>query len=267
MNITTHILDVLKERNKAAVQGFGVFSLKNSQAKIDDETGNLLPPAKEINFEVDYETADGNSLIKFISEKENISFSEAESELKKLTDYWKKQLTETENLSVEGVGKFIHTDNELKFFGERIEALTPDFYGLEEINLKNLKSKSGKTASNGEYKFNKAILFTFLLIVPVAGLAVLAFTQKERIFGKKSFNDLSVQTATHRIKKDSLRLQRAKNDSIRLANLKADSLRIDSLKKDSIAKTFVAPAKKVSKKSKYTKNKWGKQKAKRRVNR
>lgn len=240
MSIVKHITGFLKTKGSVTVPGFGKFFLQNSQAKFEEETGSILPPAKETGFNIDYEAGANPALLSLISSNENISVEEAEAELKKQTDYWKKQLTENDELIIEGLGKFRKAESDIKFTGERVETSVPDFYGLEQIDLKNLKKTSVQSSnSEGDYRFNRTILWIFLLVIPIAGLAYLAITQKELLFGKKSFNNLSVQTSTHRIKKDTLKLQKARQDSIRL-----DSLKTDSLKKDSIAKTAVIPVRK-----------------------
>lgn len=262
MSVTSYIADFLKEHNRVVVPGFGEFYLKNSKAVVDEQTKSILPPAKEVGFKIDYQATD-EQLIHYISQNSNIAASEAEAELNKLTGYWKKHLAESQELSIEGLGRFHQAENDLEFLGNRIGKTTPDFYGLEEIDLKHLKSSKSEVNSNEDYKFNKSILWVFLLILPVLGLLFLAFTQRERLFGKKSFDDLSVQTSTHRIKVDSAKIQQQK-----LQQLKLDSLKQDSIIKDSIAKqaalAYKKPVKKYNSKN-YTSKQW--RKSKKRANR
>lgn len=261
MNITAYINEFLKEHNRVVVSGFGEFFLKNAKAVVDEKTKSILPPAKEIGFTIDYQVRD-QKLVNYISKKTATSALRVESDLIKLTDYWRKQLSEARQLSIEGLGRFSQTDDELKFHGERIEKASPDFYGLEEIDLQNLKTYSGNHHSEDNYKFNNSILWLFLLILPVLGIIFLAFTQRERVFGKKSFDDLSVKTSTHRIN-DSAKINRANQDVSRI-----DSLRLDSIKQDSIKKPVVPVYKKPLKKfttKKYKSKKWSK--SKKRANR
>jgi len=69
------------------------------------------------------------------------------------------------------------------------------------------------------YRFNKGILWTFLVLIPIAGIAALVYSQKDKIFGKSSFDVTPVQTSTKRIpeapKKESPKIQ----DSIQLDSL------------------------------------------------
>jgi hypothetical protein len=93
---------------------------------------------------------------------------------------------------------------------------------ISDINNKNLKQKV-PVNSEKDYKFNKSILWAFLVIIPVLGIIYVAYTQQELLFGKKSFDktNISVQTKTHRIEKDTVKLHSYTPPVI------------DSLKKDS----------------------------------
>jgi hypothetical protein len=155
------------------------------------------------------------------------------------------------------LGRLNQGDEGLSFFGKRLSSDHPDFYGLEEIRFSDISDgeRLMETSSKEkDYKFSKSILWIFLVAVPVAGIVYLAITQQELLFGKKSFDSLSVQTKTKRIEKtvpvkvDSAQLKIS--DSIRKAGLKADSLKIDSLKKDSIKKHRVKVWKPAPKKRK-----------------
>lgn len=254
MNTTALILEFLKKNDSVEVPGFGIFSLKNSRAKIDSETNSILPPVKEIDFAVDYEAQNG-ALVNYFATQKNISAVEASNQLKSETDYWKKTLVENGELNLDNLGQIHQTENGIAFKGSRIEKSSPDFYGLEEINLSNLKkSSTGNVSKDSDYQFNKSILWLFLLIIPVAGIVFLAFTQSEKLFGKKSFTDTPVKSSTRRIEPDSSKIKAAI----------ADSLKLDSIKQDSVKKSTVVPAKKWSNKT-YKKKTW--RKAKKRVNR
>jgi nucleoid DNA-binding protein len=250
MNISAIILDYLKKYGQVAVPEFGVFSLENSRAVVDPETKTILPPAKQIVFETDY-TLQSNNIVKIIAETENISAQDARAKLKTQTDYWKKMLQSGENFSVDELGDFFVSENQLVFKGQRIQAESPDFYGLEEIKIADLRNSavhnhsSEEFAEQGAYRFNNSILWIFLLLLPVLWLAYLGITQQERLFGKKSFDDVSIKNSTHRIVKYT-----AKTDS-----LKQQTALADSLKKDSLNKTVAAPVKSTPKKWKTTK-KW-----------
>lgn len=203
MNISAYILEYLKQHRIAKVAGFGEFSLENSKAMINPENGSILPPSSKIAFVSDYQMT-SDDLLKFISSQKNISIEQAASELQVQTDFWKKKLQADQFLEIPHFGEIHINDNETHFIGKRLEIEQPDFYGLEEIKFSDIKNSSQASAapvstSNNDYKFNKSILWIFLVGVPVAGILYLAFSQRDYLFGKKSFDDVSIKTKTLRI--------------------------------------------------------------------
>lgn len=227
MNPADYIPEYLISNAKAEISSFGVFGLKNTGAVINDQQ-RILPPAKEITFIPDYETKD-RGFLKFVSGKENISEFEAELALKKYTNQWKAKLEADQEIYIENVGIFSNNENGISFKGERIETSAPDFYGLEEIKISEIKKAddSLKVSENDEneknsYRFNNSILWIFLIAVPVLGIIYFALTNQELLFGKKT--DFSVKTSTHRIEKKSI-----KPDSLK-SNIVQDSLKKDSVK-------------------------------------
>lgn len=249
MNISHYILESLKKNGKASVPEFGVFTLKNIPAKLDAASGNIAPPATEVFLDVDYENG-SDEFVKFIQVLENITADRAAEDLSKTVSYWKKTLEGSGEFEIENIGKLYNSENGIVFHGKKIDATDPSFYGLEEINIDNLKKVSTNCPPEaGEYRFTRSVLWLFLLIIPVAGLLFLAFTNKEMLFGKKSFENISVKNATHRITRDSTSILKKK----------ADSTALDSLKADSIKTLNAAPVKKWSA-QKYRSSKWRKPK-------
>ncbi|MGC4128154.1 MAG: hypothetical protein QM564_01045 [Bergeyella sp.] len=219
MNIPVHILNFLQNRQEPVVSGFGEFRLKTSGATLNEE-GTLLPPAKEVEFIPDFGVKD-SAFISYLADTEKISVFEAELELKKLTNQWKNQLENQYETEIPGIGIVKNLDGTLNFKGIRIED-----YGLEEISLSEIKRSYSGNIHEEEpdeketYRFNNSILWIFLIAVPVAGLAYLGITRQEKIFGKKSFENISVKTSTKRI------TETPKQDS---AKAPVESLKTDSL--------------------------------------
>lgn len=227
MNISAYILEYLKQFGTVTVPGFGVFSLKNSKAIINSENGSILPPASEIVFAVDYEIQ-SDELAAFIAAQKQMSLEASKSDLKIQTDFWKKKLQADQVLDIQNLGFINIEDDHTHFKGKRIESGHPDFYGLEEIRISDINNgEKINTTVNREkdYRFKKTILWIFLLVIPVLGILYLASTQQELLFGKKSFDKVSVQTSTHRIVKDTVKAIVAPKTAVS-----------DSLKKDSLSK-------------------------------
>ena len=138
MNFSSVILDSLQKNGPTSVSGFGTFYLKNTNAVVDQDTKNILPPGKEIAFNADFK---GNAirLANFISKEKNIPLIDAEIEVRKLVNFWNGTLDKEKKLIVENLGTFSLDDSKIHFSGSRTENLSPDFYGLEQINISEIK--------------------------------------------------------------------------------------------------------------------------------
>lgn len=254
MNIAAYLSGFLKSHYQVKVPGFGTFSLQNAGASLSED-GKILPPSQQISFEPDFETRD-SEFVWYIAEQAGISEFEAELELKKLTNHWKNKLEADQEVDIPGVGKFWNEDSGIQFKGERLESSSPDFYGLEEISLSEIRQSSNapqpafqEAETEGEYQFNNSILWIFLVGIPVLGLLFLGLTKQELIFGKKSFDEVSIKTSTKRIKKDSVKV-----DSAEIKH--QDSLKQDSLKTAVVPVKNAAPGKKWNSKKYTKKKKW-----------
>ena len=233
MNISEYILEYLKKYRRIDVSGFGTFFLENSKAMIDPKNGSILPPSGKIAFSPDFEMK-SDVLAKYISEERSVSLEQAKNDLEIQTDFWKKKLQADQHLEIPLLGEIRLGDQEMPFFGKRLEVEFPDFYGLEEIKFSEIQNTNpsqinSKKSNNEDFKFNRSLLWFFLVVVPVLGIAYFGFTNSELLFGKKSFNDYSTQTKTNRIEKkpvtivDSMQIK--KQDSIKMDSLRADSLK------------------------------------------
>jgi len=235
MNISAYILEYLKQFGTAIVPGFGVFSLENSKAIINSENGSILPPASKIVYKPDYEVQ-SDDLAAFIGTHKQMPFEASKTDLQIQTDFWKKKLQAEQKLEIQGIGTIYTEEGETHFKGNRLQSDHPDFYGLEEIKISDINNNTGKPSqvanSDKDYQFNKSILWAFLIIIPILGILYVAYTQQELLFGKKSFDktNISVQTKTHRIEKDTVKVQTYTPPVV------------DSLKKDSVKQQAVQPA-------------------------
>ena len=242
MNISAYILEYLKQFGTVMVPGFGVFSLENSKAIINSENGSILPPASKIVYTPDYEVK-SDDLAAFIGAQKQMSLDASKTDLQIQTDFWKKKLQSDQTLEIQGLGTIFIEDGETHFKGNRMQSDHPDFYGLEEIKISDIHNKEIKPSASvnteKDYKFNKSILWAFLVIIPVLGIIYVGYSQQELLFGKKSFDktNISVQTKTHRIEKDTVKIQTHTPPVV------------DSLKKDSVVKPSVQPAMKATQKA------------------
>lgn len=258
MNISALILEFLKEKEKVTVSGFGDFVLENAAAVLNPEDRTLLPPGRKISYHPNYEAV-GPEFDHFVSSRKNIGVESASQEISAQINFWKNKINEGENFSVENLGEFKISADSVLFHGNRLSGDRSDFYGLEEINLNDLRKRKGNAAAFGDtYRFNRPLLWVILLALPVAALAYFGITQPELLFGRKSFTESSLKTAPKQKKQEPVKI-----DTLNQA-------RLDSLKQDSISTVAVVPAKKTTAKKawtskKYPTKKW--RKAKKRVNR
>lgn len=226
MNISAYILDYLKQFGTVTVPNFGVFYLEKSKAIINSENGSILPPSSQIAFTSDY-GLQSDDLAAYIAGQKQMSLEASKTDLQIQTDFWKKKLQADQALDIQNLGTIFIEDGYTHFRGNRLPSDHPDFYGLEEIKISDINS-TGKpvqiVSSESDYKFKKSILWIFLIVLPVLGLLILAYTQQELLFGKKSFDNVSVKTKTHRIVKDTIKI-----------NVHTPPVQ-DSVKKDSAVK-------------------------------
>lgn len=224
-----YILEYLKEKNKVEVLGFGTFSLEDSNAKIINDKNNILPPAKEIQFIYNQDII-GNSFTEFIRQKENYSQETAQKFIHNSVSKWNDALSKKENLSIPNIGSFHFDNGSLNFIGERINDTFPDYFGLEEINITDLEKKATPKLeeSSPDYSFNRFIFWTFLFFIPIAGLIGSGILYREHIFGKKSFEEFSVQKGTNRIPNNKPEESKNINNSPSIDSLKIDSTKIST---------------------------------------
>lgn len=225
MNISADIVAFLKLFGKASVPGLGSFIVEKTSASYHQESKTILPPSQQIIF-TDILVQNDEGFVQFVAKRNNLTPEQVETQLKSEIESWKSQLQNTPSIHKEGLGDFYLTETQLCLHGERIESENSDFFGLEEIKLADVQKPSTyrnkylKKSASGS--FNSFLLWTFLVAVPIVGLCVLAYTQQDLLFGKKSFADVSVKNSTHRIEKKD-----AKPPVV--DTLQTDSVKVDTL--------------------------------------
>ena len=95
-------------------------------------------------------------------------------------------------LRLDQIGTFTHFEDKLNFSGERIESATPDFFGLEKINIEAKYHEKNKE----DNFWNRMILWLFLMIIPLVGLLIVGLWKKDFILDKIQHG---IQQGTERI--------------------------------------------------------------------
>lgn len=256
MNFSSLLLEFLNKHGSVSIAGFGTFTLKNINAAMDKESGSILPPGKEVAFRTDFEGNENNNFAEFIAGQRNVPLIDAEIEIKKQVNFWNSTLEKEEKVSVENIGDFYLDDSKIHFTGNRTENLSPDFYGLEEINLSEIKHSKISGDSEKAYRFSKTAYWIIPLLAGIAAITYFGVTQPETIFGKKSFANGFEKKPVQKIKKDSV-----KTDSAAAVHPILDSVKADSIK--AAATALTTPVKKWSSKN-HSNSQW--KKAKKRQN-
>ena len=250
MNFSFFLLEYLKKQAHVSLPGFGTFYLQTINAVLAEEGKNILPPGNEVAFKTDV-SENGNDFAQFLSQQKNIPLIDAEIEIKKQINYWNAAIYKDKKFHLENLGTFLMEENKMLFIGNRTENLSPDFYGLEEINISEIKNSPKKKVNS--YQTNRSYFWISTLLIGFLGLTYLGITQPEMIFGKKSFIDETPKKEPTPIKEDAIKI-----DSLNAVQQVADSL-----KKDSIQKA-ITPVKPQTKKwSSKKKSKWKKPKKRR----
>lgn len=245
MNFSFLLLAFLKKKGSVSLANFGTFYLKNTNATLDKTGTNILPPGKEVMFNTNTEGND-KDFVEFLAIQNSSSSLEAEIEITKQINYWNITLERNSEVTIENLGTIFLDDHQVFFTANQTENISADSYGLEEINISEIK-KNPKEFKNS-YPFIKSIYRVIPLVIGVLALTYFGITQPEKIFGKKSFDKNLPEKPTDKIGKTPTKVV-----SAQLKNSNVDSLRNDSIKPIIITKT--APVKKWRPK-KYSKSKW-----------
>ena len=254
MNYVLFLLEFLKKQGTISLPGFGTFYLHTINAVLDKNGENILPPGTEVAFKADV-TGKADDFAEFLAKRKKIPIIDAEIEIIKQINGWNAALHKNQQVPIENLGTLSLEDGKIIFSGNRTENLSPAFYGLEEINIAEIKTSPTKNSNT--YQFSKSFFWIIPLLVGVLGLTYVGITQPEMIFGQKSFQNETPKKEVIPVKIDSL-----KTDSLNTVKLVIDSLKNDSLQKAIVP--LKPPAKKWSAKN-YSKNKW--KKSKKRPNR
>jgi nucleoid DNA-binding protein len=243
MNFHALLLEFLKINGRVTFRGFGTFHLKNTGAMVEEDGKSISPPGKEIVFDP-HTQENEDQFSKFVSEGKKIYLEDAQTEIDEQISLWNTTLEKEKEVTLENVGSFYISEETLRFTGRRIENLSPDSYGLEEINLtqiKNTGTSSGSETDKNSYRFSSSIWWIILLLAGISALTYFGITQPENLFGMRSFQNILEEKAapqktnTFAIEKslaaiqDSARSNTAKIDSLKTGSIKMNSLRADSI--------------------------------------
>lgn len=138
IELSAHIESLLLQHGCAIVPHFGAFVTQHVTARYVEDEHLFLPPARSVGFNEQLTTSDGllaNSYMRVL----HVDFEQAEQAVDKDVEAMVRKLMEEGRFEMENVGTLVHHSNgTLEFFPCEAGVLSPEFYGLEAVNIKML---------------------------------------------------------------------------------------------------------------------------------
>ena len=135
MNIGNYIHELLLENEMVIIPGFGAFISSYKPAEINQETGELKPPSKEISFNQQIRNNDG-LLVGRVAECEIVSHFDALKKIEKERENIIYHLDKGERVFLEETGELFNNEkNEIQFEPVQNENLLLDSFGLETVSI------------------------------------------------------------------------------------------------------------------------------------
>jgi CCDC81-like prokaryotic HU domain 1/SPOR domain len=223
VKIQTLIKSLLISNDKLSIPELGSFVSKHKSAEIDDKTGDITPPTKEISFDETLKDDDGLLFNALLGHK--LTEEEARKELELLKITILKTTTSKEKYKITGFGFLIKNDKgELVFKTTATDSLLPENVGLspvsfnpDELNkIKTTKEKTKKekvkkekikttkppkVKTEKDKQKSKKVMKGFLIAVPIIAIIVLLGLFHKPIIekGKELFSNLKDTTTTQDI--------------------------------------------------------------------
>ncbi|MCQ2235607.1 MAG: SPOR domain-containing protein [Bacteroidales bacterium] len=149
--ITRHISSMLYDHECVIVPGLGAFITNSVDATIDVNRGLLLPPRKEVVFNIQLTHNDG-LLTNCIAQSEKITYSEAAMRIKGFVDTLKSDLQSGEIVTLPHLGKMALLKNDaIAFTSDSKMNYLSESYGLGSISAPVLPIKTSYSIRIGAH--------------------------------------------------------------------------------------------------------------------
>ena len=184
-----YISELLFLHDCVIIPDFGGFVANNKSAQLNNLTGALTPPSKEILFNINLKTNDG-LLINHIAKNENISPELAKKKLSEYVDSINTKLNKSKILRLEKIGLFTKgKEGNITFIQDKTVNYSLLSFGMTNTyNKKIVRSNIPKgkipTRINAitNYKFNsKNLLKAAAIIIPLIAFSYLSISQQNNI--------------------------------------------------------------------------------------
>ncbi|PKP21263.1 MAG: hypothetical protein CVU05_07180 [Bacteroidetes bacterium HGW-Bacteroidetes-21] len=139
-DISSYCFQLLLMHDCVIIPGFGAFIAQNRPAYFSDQYEKFFPPSRQISFNRSIVANDG-LLIHHVSVIESLSYSDARSLVKQMTEQLEVQLNVNKVIELNGIGSFYLQKGQPLFFKPVRDGIMPVFaYGLVPVALSPLKS-------------------------------------------------------------------------------------------------------------------------------
>lgn len=127
--------DLLLQHSCVIIPSFGGFVTKRIGAKVDIDSGKMLPPSKSILFNIQLVQNDG-LLINEIAQRKSISYDNANEQVNSEVLQWKEDLKIGKRIEIDKVGTlFLDAEKNLCFEQDRFSNLLLESFGLTTIKF------------------------------------------------------------------------------------------------------------------------------------
>ena len=183
MNLYSTIYQLVCDNDCVIIPGFGGFVTNRFPAEVDFSKQEFYPPSRKVAFNENLSLSDG-LLVNYISQSENMSWSDAEQEVKSFVDDMNARLAEGKSLAFDGLGEFSRRTGTLVFVPDASNLLDESF-GLPSFNFPMLPSETkprvesaiikGTPDKNGRKRGKgRAIAWSLSAAAVVAGLVCMS---------------------------------------------------------------------------------------------
>lgn len=115
MRIDQSISQLLYRYQCVTIPGFGAFLTEIKSAELVELSNTFYPPKKVISFNVNVKNNDG-LLANHIAQTERLSFAEASEQIEETVQNWKKELQNSNSVSLKNIGKLsLNSENNIIF--------------------------------------------------------------------------------------------------------------------------------------------------------
>lgn len=188
-NVSQYISDLLYTHDCVIIPEFGGFVGNIKSAELNQKTGSLSPPSKQILFNRNLTTNDG-LLFNHIAQNESISQQEAKQRVEDFVNDCNNKLDTSKLLRISKVGLFtIAQEGNIIFIQDNSINYYIGSYGMKPIYNKSIAREEVLAVATGSdikfLKTNPQKPQTFIraaaVIIPLVALSYISLTQEEKI--------------------------------------------------------------------------------------